>query len=178
MTLGAPWRQIARWPNSGQAERVIEIEPDPTVCAELARRFDLEGLHGLRARLTVRPWLDGLEITGLVRATASRICGVSLEPYEESLRESVEVRILPPGSPNLPDEDPAEVVVDLEAEDPPEAGEAEGADIAAIVAEAIALGLQPFARKPGAEFETPEQDPVASPFAVLGVLSRQDPPTT
>ncbi len=155
---------------------MVEIEPDAAVCAELARRLDLEGLDGLRARLTVRPWRDGLEITGLVEATASRICGVSLEPYDESFSEVVEVRLLPPGSPNLPDQDAAEVIIDLEAEDPPEAGEAEGADLAAIVAEAISLGLAPFARKPGAAFVAPEADPVASPFAALRVLSRGDPP--
>jgi len=168
----APWRQIAAWPRAGQGERIIDIAPDAEVRRQLAARLDLEGLSRLSARLTLRPWLDGFEITGVVEAEAMRICGVSLEPYAEALHETVAVRMLPPASRHLPDEGGAEVIVDLEAPDPPEPGEAEGADLAAIVAEAVALGLQPFARKPDAAFEPPPEDQPPSPFAALQALSR------
>ncbi len=171
----APWRQIAPWPRAGQADRVVEIAPDAEVRAALAARLDLEGLSRLSARLVLRPWLDGFEIEGDLDASAERICGVSLEPYAEAVTESIAVRLLPPSSPHLPRGDEAEVIVDLDAPDPPEAGEAEGADLAVVVAEALALGLSPFARKPDIAFEPPPEDLPPSPFAILRTLSPPAP---
>jgi hypothetical protein len=175
MTALAPWRQIAPWPRPGQGERTLDIVPAEDVRRRLAERLDLEGLASLAARLTLRPWLDGVEITGRVQAAAERICGVSLEPYTESLDEAVALRMLPPASPHLQPDEGAEVVVDLDAPDPPEAGEVEGVDLAAIVAEAVALGLAPFARRPDITFEAPPDDSPPSPFLVLRGLARSAP---
>jgi len=167
----APWRQIAPWPRAGQGERVVDLTPRPEVRGELARRLDLEGLSSLHARLTLTPWLDGVEITGVVEAVAERVCGVSLDAYSEPLHERVALRMLPPASAHLQRDDEEEVIVDLDAPDPPEAGEVEGVDLAQIVAEAVALALPPFARKPEAAFEAPPEDRPPSPFAVLKALS-------
>jgi len=100
-----------------------------------------------------------------------RLCGVSLEPYEESVSEPLRIRYLPPDSPNLPRHEGVEVTVDLDAEDPPEAGGSDGVDLAAVVVETLSLGLAPFARKPGANFEAPQEDVEISPFAVLARLT-------
>ncbi len=167
----APWRQIVAWPRAGQSERVVDITPGPEVRSELAQRLDLEGLSSLHARLTLTPWLDGVEITGVVEAVAERVCGISLDAYSEALSESVALRMLPPASAHLQRDDGNEVIVDLDAPDPPEAGEVEGVDLAQIVAEAVALALPPFARKPEAAFEAPLEDRPPSPFAVLRALS-------
>jgi len=172
MTPADDWRQIVPWPRVGQAERVVEIAPAAEIRAALARRLDLQALGHLEARLVVRPWLDGLEIEGVVEAVAERICGVTLEPYEEPVRETVALRLLPPTSPHLPGDETGDVIIDLEAEDPPEPGEPEGVDLAAVVAEAVALGLAPFARKPGATFAAPLDDRPLSPFAALAALSQ------
>jgi hypothetical protein len=177
MSGATEWRIVAPWPRSGQAaDRTIEIAPDAEVRAELATRLGLEALSRLEARLVLRPWLDGVEITGIVEAVAERICGVSLDPYEERLQEAVELRVLPPSSPHLPGEDQAEIIIDLEAPDPPEAGDVEGVDLAAIVTESVALGLAPFARKPDAAFEAPPDDSPPSPFAVLASLAKPTRP--
>jgi len=165
----APWRQVVAWPRAGQSERVVDITPGPQVRRELAQRLDLEGLSSLHAHLTLTPWLDGVEITGVVDAVAERICGISLEAYLEPLQERVALRMLPPASPHLQRDDGNEVIVDLDAPDPPEAGDVEGVDLAQIVAEAVALALPPFARKPQAAWSLRMFAPPATVRFVSGM---------
>jgi hypothetical protein len=171
VTAESPWRQIQAWPRPGQGERRIDLEAGPDERAQIARHLGVESVEQLGAQLQLRPWLDGVEVTGEVEARVIRLCGVSLEPYEESVSEPLRIRYLPPDSANLPRHDGVEVTVDLDAEDPPEAGASEGVDLAALVVETLSLGLSPFARKPGVSFEAPQENVELSPFAVLARLT-------
>jgi hypothetical protein len=49
------------------------------------------------------------------------------------------------------------------------------ADVGAIAAEFLLLGIDPYPRKPGAEFKSPaEQGAVVSPFAALARLRNRN----
>jgi uncharacterized metal-binding protein YceD (DUF177 family) len=65
------------------------------------------------------------------------------------------------------------VELDPDAADPPDVLEDDAIDLAAYVVEHLALEIDPFARKPGVEFEYTPPDEEESPFAVLKKL--QDP---
>ena len=60
--------------------------------------------------------MDGVEITGVLNAVVTRICGVSLDPFDEVIEEPVFLRLVPAGSPNAAAPQDDEIVVDVDAE--------------------------------------------------------------
>ncbi len=173
MATDLPWGRSLEWPEVQQTEREVTLAAGPDHRAIIARDLGLEGLAALRGDLTLRPWLDGVAIEGCVVAEMTRMCGVSLESFVVAIDEPIKVRIVPMGSPNAPSTDAAEVIVDLESEDPPDEATSGVIDLAAYVVEALALALDPFPRQPGAVFSPPEDTGPISPFAVLSTLSRR-----
>ena len=77
------------------------------------------------------------------------------------------VHVLPPGSKHGPAEPSPEVIIDLEADDPPDVLESDVIDLAGYVIEHLALEIDPFPRAPDAEFSPPETTRKSSPFAKL-----------
>jgi hypothetical protein len=175
VTDSAPWRRIEPWSRTGEGQRRLALDAAPDVRERIAALLGLESVERLAMDVVLRPWLDGVEVVGELDAVVGRVCGVSLEPYQEVVREPLDLRFLPPGSPNLPGETASEVVVELEAEDPPEPGEVDGVDLGALAVETLSLGLAPFARKPGVTFEAPDAADEPSPFAALAALVNRRP---
>ncbi len=173
MAAEIPWGRSLDWPEVQHTERGVTLAAGLDHRAVIARDLGLEGLAALRGELTLRPWLDGVAIEGCVVAEVTRLCGISLEPFIVAINEPIKVRIVPLGSPNAPAADAAEVIVDLESEDPPDEATTGAIDLTAYVVEALALALEPFPRKPGAVFSPPEDTGPVSPFAVLSTLTRR-----
>jgi hypothetical protein len=169
-----PWGRLLGWPASRGAERRLTLAASPEVRTQVARDLDLEDVRRLEAEIVVRPWLDGMEIEGRVEAVVTRLCGVTLEPFDVAIDEPLKVRVVPQGSPNAPQAE-GEIVVDLEAEDPPDEAAGDGVDPSAYVVEAVALALDPFPRKPGAVFESPAATDPTSPFAALAEFVKRPP---
>jgi uncharacterized metal-binding protein YceD (DUF177 family) len=153
--------EVARGPVS------VRLEPDDASRAAIAKALGLEHLLALTAQLTVKPWMDGVEITGRFDAVVEQLCAVSLDPFQHPLEGRIEVRAVPAESPQAPQPVGGEVDYDPEAPDPPDVLDGDAVDLAAYVVEHLALEVDPFARKPGVEFDyTPPPEP-DSPFAVL-----------
>ena len=151
----------------------VRLAPDTAVRQALAKHLALESLPALVADLRVRPWLDGAEITGRFTATVGQICGVSLDPFEQDLSGEIALQVVPPGSPNAYDESEGGVLeLDLDTPEPPDVLEGDEIDLAHIVVEHLALAIDPFPRKPGAEFVYTPDTPEESPFAVLKALKK------
>ena len=165
------WGQALTWPELQGRERTVLLEANAGERMAIARSLDLESLARLTAAITLRPWLDGVSIDGWMDGAAIRLCGLSLEPFEEVLKDEFRLRLLPQGSPNLPKQEGTEFVIDLEADDPPEEAGGATVDLSAYVVEAFALALDPFPRKPGAVFVAPEEPVALSPFAALKALA-------
>ena len=145
------------------------LQPGEAQLAHTAERLALVAIERLDAEVTVSPWLDGAEVSGRWSARVEQTCGVTLEPFPTELSGTFSVKAVPAGSPNAPSEDP-EIVIDMDAEDPPDVLPKPEVDIAAYVVEHLALELDPFPRAPGVEFEAPEPEAPASPFAMLNKL--------
>lgn len=159
----------------GRGPLSLTLEPDAAERAKIAKALGLESLPSLKARLTLKPWMDGVEITGRFDAVVEQLCAVSLDSFEQPLSGEIELRAVPEGSPQAPEPSGGEVDYDPEAPDPPDVLHGEAIDVAAYVIEHLALEIDPFARKPGVEFEYSPPDEEESPFAVLKKL--QDPKT-
>ena len=122
-----------------------------------------------------------LRLSGHLSAEVSQACVATLEPVASRIEADYTVLYsLEPGpAPASADaERPsmAEVVVDPEAEDPPEALGPAGLDLGEAVAQQLAVALDPYPRAPGALLDgTGAVD--TSPrggFAVLETLKRRE----
>lgn len=160
-TTPLPLHELARGPLS------VRLEPDAAERAKIAHDLGLESLPALGAELTIRAWLDGAVIAGGFHAVVEQVCSVSLEPFQQPLAGDIAVRLLPRTSPNVPSEGGGELDYDPNAPDPPDLIEGEAIDLAAYVVEHLALELDPFPRKPGAQFEFQPSMDEDSPFAAL-----------
>ena len=168
------WRQTIRLADLARGPVNLELEPDATTRRAVADRLGLESLPALHGRLTVRPWLDGAEIVGRFTARVGQVCGVTLEPFESDLAGEISLRLAPRGSPNAPADADGDVELDLDAPDPPDVFEGDEIDLAAYLVEHLALEIDPFPRKPGAEFKYEADSADDSPFAVLRRLKDDD----
>ena len=170
MITSPHWVHQMGWADLSTHGVDVELAPDEATRARIAQMLEVEAIGRLRAFLAIRPWLDGAEIGGRVEASITRICGITLEPFDELIDEPVLVRIVPSGSPNAPAACGGEVELDLDSEDPPDVVSGDTVDLAAFVIEHLALALSPFPRKPGAVFEPLVTEKPPSPFAVLARL--------
>jgi hypothetical protein len=165
---GPPWPvtiELAEARN-GATRRLVA---DARARAAIAKALDLERVDALEADLALSPWLDGAEIEGRWQAEIEQICGVSLDPFTTLITGDFRLHVVPPGSPNAPAVEP-EIVIDPDAEDPPDELTGETIDLGGYVVEHLALEIDPFPRRPGVEFEAPEAPAAPSPFDVLGRL--------
>ncbi|MFA7430019.1 MAG: DUF177 domain-containing protein [Rhodospirillaceae bacterium] len=162
---------VERLPNEG---RHLTIHAEATECAALAKRFDLNALDVLEAKLHAKPFARGelVRLTGHLTARVTQTCGVTLVPVTSDLAGDFELTF----TFEAPEPDAQEIELDAEAEDPPEQILDGVIDVGEVVAEQLALLIDPFARAPGAEFQAlnEDEDPVtASPFAALAALRKR-----
>jgi len=141
--------RVADIPESGLA---LVLEADEAERAALARRFGVEALPSLKADVTLTPWRKvGLRLQGTFVAEVVQICVVTLAPIRTRLSETVERRYLPGDRLTSPQAG-AEVVVDPEeVEEEPDVLD-ERIDVGEVVAESVALAIDPYPRKEGAAF--------------------------
>ncbi|MFO1056999.1 MAG: DUF177 domain-containing protein [Dongiaceae bacterium] len=143
------------------------IEANQDERAALARRFGLLSLGRLVATLTWRRQAgDLVRLDGVLEASLAQPCVVTLDPVPAELTESFTLRFMR----GVAAED-REVVIDPEADDPPEPLGDGPVDVGEIVAQQLALALDPYPRAAGVDLGTvlPESEP-ESPFGVLRKL--------
>ncbi len=147
---------------------------------ERRRVADADGLNGIESlvgefRLR-RDGRWGLSVTGEVKARIRQTCVVTLEEFETDVVEPVDVRFMPSSEIEAEAARRARVVVasgdEDEQPDLPDPIVNGRIDLGALVGEFLALGLDPYPKKPGTTFVEPlppsEESADVSPFAVLG----------
>jgi uncharacterized metal-binding protein YceD (DUF177 family) len=173
MTEAGPnWSyRIARDEISEQGQHV-DLVADETVRAALARMANLQDLPRLTASFDLVPsGRNGLHIEGEVSSTVVQECVVTLEPVEQNLVEQIDLTFIPEGAPGS-----AETTIAADETDPPEALVGGIVDLGAIATEYFLLGIDPYPRKAGAEFQpTSAGDGGAKPFAALAALKKLRP---
>lgn len=166
---------INPWPYSvtlGRMGRGLDLrfEPDADARKAIAKTLNLVSLDSLDAEVFLRPWLDGAEISGLIRARVTQLCSVSADEFEEPVESRFSVRVLPAESENSSPDENGDLALDPEGDDPPDVLDGETIEVTDYVIEHLALELDPFPRKPGAVFEPPPEPVDLSPFAALRAL--------
>lgn len=163
----------------------VSIRADAAERAAVAKDAGLIGVGLLEADLTVSKQSNTkFRVSGPLRARVVQACVVSLEPVESEIHAEVaadfavqkalpqrglawQPEIIDTGSPSFEALlDAPDLIIDGRI------------DLGALVAEFLVLNLDPYPRKPGANFEdaqlssSPDKD--ESPFAVLKKLKREE----
>jgi len=161
------------------AGRMLEIEAAPAERRAIAAAYGVKDIEGFRAQMLLQPVGEGgARLTGRLKAQLTQTCVVSLRPVAAVIDEEFARTFLP--AERIEAMHPprrggrkvkAELVVDLEEDEPPERLHGEAIDLAAILLEEFALALNPYPRHPDATLrgarEADDRRREDSPFAVL-----------
>lgn len=144
--------------------RSIALTADPQQCAALAAAFGLPSIIALSGQFKLHRTRPGPVAAQLdLTARITQTCVVSLEPFEQHITERTTLALLTtaqaakldpaaPIDPDAPDDIVAEGTI---------------VDLGAILAEQLALAIDPYPRKPGVTIAADTAAVPPSPFASL-----------
>ena len=178
---GTGRRRLVTADEVGRSGLTIALEAGKAEREALARRLDLLALDALTAELRFAPAdeTDGaIRVSGAIDVRLVQRCVVTLEPVPRTLSETISALYAPPAE--QPEHEVEVLAEGDEAEPLPE----DGIDVGALVAEHLALILDPYPRHPdapdgpltyaagedGPKEGVPDNDGDAGPFAALGQL--------
>ena len=151
--------RVDRVPALGSHERIAADEKE---CAALAKRLGVPKLHSLGGWLKAVPWRGGgLKITGTLKAEVDQVSVISLETFTSTFEYAIERYFLSPRAGNPTAEEDVDII------------EHGIVDLGEILAETMALELDPYPRKEGEVFsdiEEPPEPAKVSPFTALSKL--------
>ncbi|HEU6441636.1 MAG TPA: DUF177 domain-containing protein [Microvirga sp.] len=149
-------------PPRGQEAHVVASAEERDA---LAKDFGLPGIRALSGDFKITTTAKGIHVAGLVKASITQVCVVTLDSFDSDIEEEVEVDFAEPSGM------PAEPPTDINEYEPPDEIVNGQIDLGALTAEFLALGLDPYPRKPGVDFSYRDPgDDKDSPFAALGKL--------
>ena len=142
----------------------MEIEAPAHVRAELTKLAAVRDLPQLSAVFDLARQGAGVQVSGQVSARVGQTCVVTVEPMESQVEEAVDVVFAPSPAADAKkgDAEPPEPLVDGKV------------DLGALATEFLLLGIDPYPRRPGAEFAPPKvEDGGEHPFAALETLKKR-----
>jgi uncharacterized metal-binding protein YceD (DUF177 family) len=167
----SPWSVPVAVEDIPESGLHVEIEAPDTVRAELATLAGLRELSRLSAVFDLARRGAGVGVAGNVSARVGQTCVVTLEPVESDIDEMVDLRFAPQAAAPAKSETVAAHTSDDEPPEPLLNGKL---DLGAIATEFLLLGIDPYPRKPGAEFAPVKADDAsAKPFAALEALKKR-----
>ncbi|MHB1303805.1 MAG: YceD family protein [Acidiphilium sp.] len=160
----------------GDEARDIAIVADAPARAALAAEYGLPAIEALSGRFRLARARDGRIVATLdLDAHVVQTCVVSLEPFAQTVAERASLLL-------LTEAQAAQAMEDAVDPDAPDEIVADGGmvDLGAVLAEQLALALDPYPRRPDAVPEAPakddsaeeaeEDDAAPHPFAALAKL--------
>jgi hypothetical protein len=169
-----PWSVPVRVDDIPEMGCHVELAADDLTRRAIADLAGLRALPRLEAVFDLsRHGRNGLRLTGRVTALAGQTCVVTLDPIDGAVTEDVDLVFAPPRPPADSAHDPRDLPQGLAIDASDESEElVDGAvDLGAVATESLLLGLDPYPRKPGAEFAVPPApETKEGPFAALAAL--------
>ncbi len=168
-------------PKEGQT---VTIEANAVEREALAAFLKLPSIEALTASIALARSVSGsVKATGAVHGELTQVCVVSLEPFPATVDEEIDIRFARRpggGAARRPrTERESFSMTDAGEPDPLVDGKI---DLGALAAEFFALGLDPYPRKPGVSFESPEEskspeefNATVSPFSALASRVQKKP---
>jgi uncharacterized metal-binding protein YceD (DUF177 family) len=154
----------------GPGGRMEHVTADAEARAVLADTLGIPEVKAVAADLLIRPARgSAFQIRGTLEADVVQTCVVTLAPVEQHVSEEIDVTLVPA---EVPGDAGEKVLVDPLAEDAPEIFHRGRIELGAIVAEHLALGLDPYPRAPGVEFEPHVEEEAADRVSAFAALDR------
>ena len=165
-----PWSVLLKAdliPETG-LNRTIEATSD--ICAAVANLADVRAVTDLRATFNLSRAGDVVHVSGRVTGKVGQNCVVTLEPLETAVDEPVDMLCAPvPAAGGAAGEERRRRTED----EPPEPLIDGAIDLGAVATEFLILGIDPYPRKDGVEFEPLDADSeIPHPFAALQALKK------
>ncbi len=139
-----------------------DIEARPEECEAIAAALNLPAVSFLRASLDVTPGPQGrVHVGGKVTAQITQVCVVSLDPFESTIEQPVDLAFAPVAPSESESARPshrrrvepeAKIVAAVDEDDPPDPIIGGRIDLGAVAVEFLALSLDFYPRKPGVHF--------------------------
>lgn len=146
----------------GPSGLFLEIEANAGELAALTARMGLPGIGTLRCGFQLRRIAAGIiEADGQLHASLTQVCVVTLDEFPSELTESFRVHFVPDGQE---EDEPEPDAVD---QIPYGAGMI---DLGEAAAEQLALALDPYPHKPGAELGDAAEETGPNPFGALAAF--------
>jgi uncharacterized metal-binding protein YceD (DUF177 family) len=143
-----------------------DLVADQAVRQAVAKIAGLRALSELDASFDLERHGDTVAVRGEVRADVGQTCVVTLDPIDAHVSEAVDLEFAPFVDGAAPSA--------KAGREPPEPLENGIVDLGAVATEFLILGLDPYPRKPGAEFASPAaEDKAEKPFAALAALKKR-----
>jgi len=170
---------VSDLPSQGQN---ISVEATAAECAALSRRFGLEALQDFSARLRVergrtRDGVRAVRVHGAFSAEVKQICVLTLESFSVQVADQLDIYFVPPSELEEGESD----LIDGSSEEILEPLAEPEIDLGELVAQHLALALDPHPRRPGAIVEAGvaaantanAAEETDNPFAILGQLKHK-----
>ena len=146
----------------------------------IAAHLGLASVEALEARYVASRSGEKVKLEGVIKAALHQTCIVTLDAFPVELEVPVRLDFAPEEESRIAarraeadDHGKVDVEVKLNEDDPPEPIVDGIIDLGTVTLEFLALGLDPYPRKPGVSFEAgPAEPEVESPFAALAKLKR------
>ena len=156
---------VAEIPDAGSHYNLIADGPIRDAVMTLA---GVKTLPRLEASFDLTRRGDGVAVRGEVKAQVWQTCVVTLEPIESTIHELIDLLFAPAEG------DAGDVKPTKQKDEPSEPLENGVVDIGVIATEFLVLGVDPYPRKPGAEFAGLEADEKGGkPFAALAEFKKR-----
>ena len=142
---------------------VVNFEATEAERAGLAKLFDIPAVVKLNASFKLIRKGSRVKVRGDVSGIVTRLCVLSVEPFDMDFHEAISVDF------DEPHEEPLSEESEEDGPDPIIDGQI---DLGALAAEFAALSLDPYPKKPGVVFDYHEDDDdkPPSPFAKLAAI--------
>jgi uncharacterized metal-binding protein YceD (DUF177 family) len=171
---GSPWSVAVAVEDIPDTGLHIEIDAPAATRIAVAELAALRELPRLSAVFDLTRQGAAVHVCGQVSARVGQTCVVTLEPIESAVEEAVDLKFAPalPGGTE-PDSKSARKRAHSNDE-PPEPLVDGTLDLGALATEFLILGIDPYPRKPGAQFAPPKvEDAGEHPFAALEALKKR-----
>jgi uncharacterized metal-binding protein YceD (DUF177 family) len=168
-TTSRPWSVpvvVAEIPEAGLR---LDLAADEATRAALAKAAGLVALSRLECAFDLtRCGIADVNVVGGVSATVEQTCVVTLEPMQNEVEEDVDLVFAAADNAEPAVGGPASAT-----DDAPEPLRNGVIDLGAVATEFLILAVDPYPRRPGAEFEAPAAgEPQTHPFAALAALKK------
>jgi len=154
---------VEKLPQNG-TKQVLELTVDE--CLQLAQYLNLAEIKSFKADFNIHGTSDKVTVSGVVDAVVVQTCVVSLELFEAYVHEQIEAEFVAEKKSSKRSEeqdllDHDDLIINGKI------------NLGSLATEFFVLGLDPFPKKPGAEFHYIEDDSQPSPFDRLRDLEEK-----